>query len=323
MGLEDYKLGFWGKDLEDEKLWQQSADLMYGAFDWPASRGSIMELLRADPRHAKDPVATYATDAKGDLVGYAGTARRPMVHQGEVLTSGHLWSVAVRLDHARHGIGTALLEMAIEMLAAEGIEEVTLYSSPGLVAYPIYRSLGFLDHHRLAFWLADARPGEAEVEPGLRPLTEEEMVQMIPVWDRHMAAIDGFTVREDNPYAAYTAMGSNMSDRFITIDPPGTLEGFINTGPEPMRGLTVVREIVGPDTDWYRQAVEAVRATAKGDQVWVTHRNPLAVEGLEAAGFRWNDVNAYDRMMAVGSIVEMDEVESDPSWFAESRNDVF
>ena len=321
MGLDDYDLGLWTKDLEDERLWQQSVDLMYGAFDWPASRGTIMELLRAAPRHAKDPIATYATDAKGDLAGYAGIARRPIVHQGEVLPSGHLWTVAVRQDHTRHGIGTALLEMAIEMLAGEGIEEVTLYSTPGLVAYPIYRSLGFLDHHRLAFWLAEARPGETE--PGLRPLTEKEMGQVIPVWDRHMAGIDGFTVREENPYAAYTAMGSSMSDRFTTIDPPGTLEGFVNMGPEPMRGLTVVQEIVGPDADWYRQAIEAVRAAAKGDQVWVTHRNPGAVEGLEAAGFRWNDVHAYERMMAVGCIVEMDEVGSDPSWFAESRLDVF
>ncbi|NIP33574.1 MAG: hypothetical protein GWN18_01455 [Thermoplasmata archaeon] len=80
---------------------------------------------------------------------------------------------------------------------------------------------------------------------------------------------------------------------------------------------------MGPDADWYRQAAEAVRASAKGDQVWVTHRNPLAVEGLEAAGFRWNDVRAYERMMAVGRIVEADEVDSDPTWFAESRLDVF
>jgi GNAT superfamily N-acetyltransferase len=321
MGLDDYELGFWTKDLEDERLWQQSADLMYGAFDWPASKGTIMELIRADPRHAKDPVATYATDTRGDLAGYAGIARRPIVHQGEVLPSGHLWTVAVRHDHTRHGIGTSLLEMAVELLAAEGIEVVTLYSTPGLVAYPIYRSLGFLDHHRLAFWLSDARPGDTE--PALRRLTEEEMDQVIPIWDRHLGGVDGFTVREDNPYSIITMMGSSISEMFFTIDPPGTLEGFINMSPKPTRGLTVVREIVGPDADWYGQAVDAVRATAKGDQVWVTHRNPLAVEGLEAAGFRWNDVHAYERMMAVGDIVEMDEVGSDPSWFAESRLDVF
>ena len=321
MGLEDYELGFWNKDLADEGLWQQSVDLMYGAFDWPASKGTIKELIQVDPRHAKDPIATYATDAKGELAGYVGIARRPIVHGGEVLPSGHFWSVAVRYDHTRHGIGTALLEMAIEMLKVEGIEEITLYSTPGLVAYPIYRRLGFLDHHRLAFWLSDARPDDAASK--LRPLTEEELGQVAPIWDRHMVGVDGFSVREENPYAAYTAMDASMSEWFTTIDPPGTLEGFINMNPEPLRGLTAVREIVGPDAEWYRQAVEAVRATAKGDQVWVTHRNPLAVEGLEAAGFRWNDVHAYERMMAVGSIIERDEVTSDPSWFAESRMDVF
>jgi len=321
MRLAGYDLEFWDKDQDDEALWQQSADLMYAAFDWPTSRGTIMELMRADPRHARDPIATYATDARGDLAGYVGIARRPIVHGGEVLPSGHLWTVAVRQDHTRKGLGTALLRMAIDLLNEEGIEEITLYSTPGLVAYPIYRRLGFLDHHRLAFWLSDARPDETAAT--LRPLTEEELGRVISVWDRHMAGVDGFTVREDNPYAALTAMGSSLSEMFHTIDPPGTLEGFVNMGAEPMRGLTVVREIVGPDAYWYRQAAEAVRATAKGDQVWVTHRNPGAVEGLEAANFRWNDVQAYERMMAVGRIVEDDEAGSDPTWFAESRLDVF
>jgi predicted N-acetyltransferase YhbS len=281
----------------------------------------IMDMMRADPRHAKDPIASYATDAKGDLVGYVGIARRPIVRDGEALPSGHLWTVAVRHDHARQGIGTTLIKMAVELLDEEGIEEITLYSTPGLVAYPIYRRLGFLDHHRLAFWLSDARPEDGALE--LRPLTDEELEQVTPVWDRHMAGMDGFTVREDNPYAAYTAMGTSMSEWFTTIDPPGTFEGFVNMAATPLRGLTVVTELVGPDDEWYRQAVEAVRANAKGDQVWVSHRNPRAAEGLEAAGFRWNDVHAYERMMAVGSIVEVDEVGSDPTWFAESRLDVF
>ena len=54
MGLEDYSLGFLDKDADDEGLWQQSADLMYSAFDWPISRGTVKDLLRADPRHAQD-----------------------------------------------------------------------------------------------------------------------------------------------------------------------------------------------------------------------------------------------------------------------------
>jgi ribosomal protein S18 acetylase RimI-like enzyme len=321
MGIEDYNLGYLNKDLPEDDLWQQAVNLMYGAFDWPISRGTLRELLLNDPRHAKDPIATYATDAKGDLAGYVGIARRPVVHEGEVLPSGHLWSVAVRHDHTRHGLGTALLKMAVDMLTDEGIEEITLYSTPGLVAYPIYRSLGFLDHHSLSFWLSDSRPDKNAT--GLRPLTEEEQGDVMPLWNRYMSGIDGFTVREDNPYADYTAMGARTSEMFNTPDSPGTLEGYVKMTSEPLRGITAVREIVGPDEDWYKQAIEAVRATAKGDQVWVTHRNPGALEGLEAAGFRWNDVQAFERMMAVGRIVQEDETFSDPSWFAESRSDVF
>jgi GNAT superfamily N-acetyltransferase len=321
VGLEDYRVAFLQKDEPDERLWQQSADLMYGAFDWPISRGSVKELLKEDPRHAVDPVATYATDTKGDLVGYVGISRRPVVHGGETLPSGHLWTVAVRQDHTRKGLGRALLEMAIDQLTREGIESITLYSTPGLVAYPIYRSLGFLDHHRLAFWLDDARPGEPD--PDLRPLSKEELERTTEVFDRHMRGMDGFSVREGDPYAGYRALGADLTKWFTTIDPPGTFEGFMLVNPSSLRGLTSVTEIVGPDSDWYAQAISAIRARAKGDQVWVIHRNPAAVEGLEAAGFRWNDVRAFERMMAVGSIVEVDETASDPGWFLESRNDVF
>ena len=321
MGLEEYRLGLWNKDLDDERLWQQAADLMYGAFDWPISKGVVKRFLAEDPRNAVDPVATYATDAHGDLAGYVGIARRPVVHQGEVLPSGHLWSVAVRQDQTRKGLGKALLKMAVELLHAEGNEVITLYSTPGLVAYPVYRSLGFLDHHRLAFWLAEARPGEPQ--PDLRPLTEDEMARAPALFHERMRGLDGFSVREGDPYAGYKAMGIDMSKWMWTIDQPGTFEGFVNMSPSPNRGLSMVTEIVGPDGDWYRQAIEAVTARVKGDQVWVTHRNPLAADGLEAAGFRWNDVHAFERMMAVGPIIEEDETFSDPGWFTESRNDVF
>jgi hypothetical protein len=189
------------------------------------------------------------------------------------------------------------------------------------VAYPIYRSLGFMDHHRLAFWFSDARPGIPD--PDLRPLTEEELTKASDVFDRHLKGIEGFSVREGDPYAGYRALGADLTQWFVTIDPPGTLEGYVFMSPSPARGLTSVTEIVGPDTDWYTQAINAVRARAKGDQVWVTQRNSQAVDGLQAAGFRWVDVHAFERMMAVGRIVEKDEDESDPSWFLESRNDVF
>mgnify|MGYP001106972722 CR=1 FL=1 len=317
----DHSFHMLDRDGWDDRLWQQYADLMYAAFDWYISRGAGRALLEADPRHAVDPVGVYALDGGGDLAGYAGMGRRPVVHGGETLPSANLWVISVRWDRTRRGVGTRLVEMALEQLASEGVEDVTLYSTPGLVAYPIYRSMGFLDHHRLAFWLADSEPGEAE--PALRPLTDDEMARTRQVFESNMRGIDGFTVRQGDHYAAYRALGADTSKWFQTIDPPGTLEGFIFGSPEPTRGVTTVTELVGPDDDWYRRAGRAVRASATGEQVWILHRNPLAVEGLEAAGFRWNDVRSYERMMALGNIVERDEVDSDPRWFAESRLDTF
>jgi ribosomal protein S18 acetylase RimI-like enzyme len=328
MGTEGYHLGFFDRSSGDERLWQQSVDLMFGAFDWPISREKVKELLLRDTRHAIDPVATYATDAGGNMVGYAGIGRRSVVRDGEALPSANIWTVAVRQDHTRRGLGKALLEMAVERLHSEGIEAITLYTTPGLVAYPIYGSLGFRDHHRLAFYIADAAkegPGGSTPlhTPELRPLTEGEMARVDGLFDRTFHGMDGFSSREGDHYGAYRAMVDDLSTWFATPDPPGTLEGYVLMGPGTTRGLTTVTEVVGPDVDWYRHAGEAVRAGTAGDRVIVVHRNPMAREGLEAAGFRWWDVHAYQRMMDLGGLIGRDAGEPDPDWFLESRYDVF
>jgi GNAT superfamily N-acetyltransferase len=321
MKVAGYGLRFFNKSEADDALWQASADLMLAAFKWPVSGVSLRELSLRDPRHAEDPIGTYALAPEGDLVGYVGVARRPIVDGGKVLFSGHLWTVAVRQDHTRRGLGTALMEMALEQLASEGIEDVTLYTTPGLVAYPIYQRLGFLDHHRFVYWHGRARPGTSTTE--LRRLDGTEVARVGERFSRNLGGLDGFSVRDGDVYEGWRSLGYMGEDAFLTIDPPGSLEGYIFMGGNPARGITIVLELVGPDTDWYREALRALLGTAKGVQVMVTHRNPAARAALGAEGFEWRDVHMYERMMAKGGICKGGETEPDPGWFLESQHDIF
>jgi predicted N-acetyltransferase YhbS len=276
-----------------------------------------------DPRLSKNPIGTYTLDEDGTMIGIVGMGRRTMVVHGEDIPTGHIWSVAVRRDHTRKGIGMALLRLAMEKFREEGLENITLYASTALVAYDMYRAIGFQDHHRLVYRLAERRKGPEDTR--LRPLEDDEIPMLCQLYDKHLGGLEGFSRRKGDIFELYKLWSGVGRNSYVTIDPPGSLEGYVIVDPEPMRGLTVVTEVVGPDLDWYIDALAAVRRERIGDQVFAGHRNPDAFEAFELEGFRWHDVKSHEMMMAIGpDIIEEDEGwMTDPGWFLESKMDVF
>jgi GNAT superfamily N-acetyltransferase len=323
MSHEGFELDFFDSSIASEELWQQSADLMLGAFGWPISVMRLVQITHADPRFSEDPIGACATDGDGVLVGYVGMGRRTLVDRGEEVPTGHIWSFAVRRDHTRKGVGGALIRMAMERFREEGLENITLYSSTALVAYGMYRALHFRDHHRLVYRMAPRarRGGPAPV----RRLEPDELAGLTDLYNRNLGTLEGFSRREGDIHQLYGLWAGIGRDSYVTIDPEGSLEGYLMVAPEPVRGLTVVTEVVGPDHDWYRQALHAARWLDIGDQVLAGHRNPAAFEAFELEDFKWHDVRSHELMMAVGpDIIEEDEGwMADPGWFLESRLDVF
>ncbi len=323
MDYKGYRLRFFHKPTASETLWQHTADLMLGSFGWPISRERLVLGALQDPRLSKNPIGTYTLDDDGTMVGFVGMGRRSMVTHGHDVPTGHIWSVAIRRDHAGEGIGMALLRLAMEKFREEGLENITLYSSTALVAYDMYRSIGFRDHHRLVYRLADCRKGP--VDTRLRPLEDDEIPRLCELYNSHLGGLEGFSRREGDVYELYKLWSGIGRGSYVTIDPPGSLEGYVIMDPEAMRGLTVVTEVVGPDLDWYIDALATVRCQMIGDQVFAGHRNPDAFEAFELEGFRWHDVRSHEMMMAMGpDIIEDDEGwMTDPGWFLESKMDVF
>ncbi len=323
VSYKGFELDFFEGGIASEELWQMSADLMLGAFGWPISVMRLVQISRSDPRFTKDPIGAYALDEEGVLVGYVGMGRRNLVtREGEVPT-GHIWSFAVRSDHNRKGLGGALIRMAMEQFREEGLENITLYSSAALVAYGMYRRLGFEDHHRLVYRMAERTRGRRPAP--LRRLSLDELRQLTSIYNRCLWGLEGFSRREGDLYELYRLWAGIGPEAYMTIDPEGSLEGYLIVGPESMRGLTVLTEVVGPDHEWYQDALHSVRMLDIGDQVFAGHRNPAAFEAFELEEFKWHDVRGHEMMMAIGpAIIEPGEGwMADPGWFLESRLDVF
>ena len=323
MALEGYEIGL----MEDEEALarhgQDLADLMASGFSWLLDPSGFSIFWREDPRMRGGPLGACAVDRQGRLRGFVGMAHRTYLKQGRQVPTGHLWGVVVRMDHCRRGVARALLQRALDHFGGEGYEAVTLYSTTGLVAYQMYRSFGFEDHHRKALWRAP--PLKVGSGPALRPLEEEEVLQVARVYSRCMVGQEGYSRREENILLHNDMIGRIGADWYVTPDPPGSLEGYVCMQPKPLRGLTYVLEIVGPDPEWYSQATVAARAALESRNVVLMHRNPVARTVFEEQGFTWHDIGHHELMMHLGDVVAPDPelLEGGPGIIAESRYDVF
>jgi GNAT superfamily N-acetyltransferase len=102
------------------------------------------------------PRGCFAAEVEGRVVGTATT----IVYEERFAWIG---MVLVDPEFRGRGIGTRLLEKAIEYLDGIGIRTMKLDATPQ--GRPIYQKLGFLDEYEIARWLLKRSPREAAAAP--------------------------------------------------------------------------------------------------------------------------------------------------------------
>jgi ribosomal protein S18 acetylase RimI-like enzyme len=324
MEHEGFDLGLAGDLGALEAVAPEAVDLMAAAFVWELTATRFMEIFMTDPRLAKGPHAVTATDRTGQLAGFLGLARRPYCHNGEIVRTGHIWVFAVRQDASRRGLGRALFKLAMDTYRSEGLEGVTLCTQTGLVAVELYRQQGFKVHHRYGLWRAPPLSGDV-MPTGLRPLDADEVHTLADVYNRNLEGCEGWSVHEGDVIELRRVAGSISPDWYLTPDPPGALEGYVCVAPAPVRGITYALEVVGPDEEWYVDALESLRARPGAEHVALKHYNPVAKEALAEAGYTWHDYQSRECMMYEGEPLTPDPelVAGGPGLYTESRHDIF
>lgn len=138
-----------------------SAFAPWGLAELFASATTPLEVLRE--AHARDHVIVALRDAR--VIGFAMLSR--------VDWHAHLDELDVDPDHARRGVGRALVEAALERARAEGRGRLTLATMRAIPFNgPWYQRIGFreLDEHELG--------------PGLRTILRRELAGGYPIADR-------------------------------------------------------------------------------------------------------------------------------------------
>ena len=88
----------------------------------------------------------FVAEEGGNVVGYAFAALEPMSWKELRGPAGFIHDLAVAVDARRKGVGTALMQAAVEWLRDRGAPRVILWTAaPNAEAHSLLRRLGFRD----------------------------------------------------------------------------------------------------------------------------------------------------------------------------------
>jgi GNAT superfamily N-acetyltransferase len=119
--------------------------LMEQGFGWPFNEREFGRFIRIDPRLRNGSVSFCALEDER-VVSYVGVMDLPTrTLSGKTECVGGIYGVATLPGYTRRGLSTALLEAAHEYFEGRGYRFSVLNTSPVLVAYSLYRKLGYTD----------------------------------------------------------------------------------------------------------------------------------------------------------------------------------
>lgn len=130
------------RDLESKK---GLLPLMEQAFGWPLNPREFEKTIKTDPRLQNSAVAFCANIDK-QIVGCVGVLDlATRTSDGSTEYAGGVYGVATLPGHTRKGISTTLFTKVHEYFIEKGYRFSFLNTSPTLVAYALYKKLGYTD----------------------------------------------------------------------------------------------------------------------------------------------------------------------------------
>jgi len=119
--------------------------LLEQAFGWPFNEEEFNRFVRIDPRLKNGAVGFCALE-NDKVISYVGAmdlATRTL--DGAVEQVGGIYGVATLPGYTRQGLSTALFKTTHEYFKGKGYRFSFLNTSPTLVAYSLYKKLGYSD----------------------------------------------------------------------------------------------------------------------------------------------------------------------------------
>lgn len=140
----------------DEVDGQQVMEMNLRCFGWFFTPKQVRKIRKVD-HHLPDYFSLYAVD-KEMILCQVGVARVDTQTTQGLEKIGFIWGVCTTPNCARKGYAQKLMEEAHSRLIADGIRFSVLGTGKSMVAYALYKNLGYVDFRPLSWGLKEGQP---------------------------------------------------------------------------------------------------------------------------------------------------------------------
>ncbi len=288
--------------------------LMEQSFGWPFIPEEFDGFVKKDPR-LKDGAVGFCALENDNVVGYVGVMDlATRTSTGKVENVGGIYGVATLPDHTRRGISTMLMNKAHEYFVGKGYRLSLLTTSQTLVAYAMYRKLGYTDasYFSSAYKLANAnkpKPRRPKVESSLN------VSRMLKLFKEYVKDKTGFVVRNEAHLEAL-----KKSERLTAKQCLMSQRGYVVLKKE--RNLVRIRELIGANSQEMSKLLDAVETEGRTLVFTRAILDPQLREICRAHGFAMLE-RGHSLMMAKPLTVEASFKETYGNQFFISNLDHF
>lgn len=196
--------------------------LMEQAFGWPYDPLEFERNVKVDPRLRDSGVGFCAVigDKTVAYVGVMDLTTKTVDDKAE--RAGGIYGVATLPGHTRKGICKALLKRAHEHFLEKGYHFSFLTTSTTIVAYDLYRKLGYFDVTSFpGVYKVKGKANPNKIVPHEKP-SGLDFARMLEIYREYVKSKTGFVVR-DEPYMKMLARTHEITSKDCIM----TEEGYV------------------------------------------------------------------------------------------------
>lgn len=266
----------------DEVDEQQVLEMNLRCFGWFFTSEQVRKIRKLDGC-VSDYFALYAVEQE-KVLSQVGVSTVNTRSANGIEKIGYIWGVCTRPNAARKGMASRLMEEAHSRLVTDEIRYSFLGTGKSLVAYALYRELGYKDFQDLCWGVKGCKPASgSKTEITYSSTTTEETIA--EMFSKYSKDLLGFVNRPKNFVQVKKAWGwpsINMIGIFQEDHKP---IGYLLASRE---GKYIrIRELCCPKIDDTHRCIESLEMKFKPDYMSYEWRaGTYGVEAFARSGFR-------------------------------------
>ena len=269
----------------------QLLPLCYHAGHGPLDPRAFEERARLDFRLKQEPRGLCAVEG-GRLLGFVGLLEIPTRTVDGPQVVGGISNVVTHVNYVRRGICTALMEAAHQHFRERGFPFAFLTSYRSLVAYDLYRKLGYVEvdavsRYPLAYSLVERATAAPEESEGVYAPSQEGVAHLFSGFTEKAT---GFVIRPAEYFSFVVWRKRIDPDLSVQVDGGYALV-------REWQGTIMVSEMVAADHEVQAKLLRALEARSGGMVIDPTVTTAGLAEGYAASNYRLYN-GRYDIVMA-------------------------